>query len=186
MLYPERLKAIATLALAYQPRAFFKVPDFDQSRRFWYQWFQCTDGGAESVRQDPGGFARIQWDTWSPEGWFDGTEFAATAESFKSPDWSTITLNGYRSRWSSEEEIDHRYDSQQEKVSLTETISVPTLLIQGASDFCDAPSESYGLDRFFTSDYRRVVLDGIGHFPHRESPQKVAEIVNLFLKEHMQ
>jgi pimeloyl-ACP methyl ester carboxylesterase len=26
-----------------------KVPDFEQSKRFWYQWLQCIDGGAEAV-----------------------------------------------------------------------------------------------------------------------------------------
>src|SRR5258705_331652 len=43
-LFPERVMAIAALALAYQPRGKFSVPSFDQSRRFWYQWFMCTDG----------------------------------------------------------------------------------------------------------------------------------------------
>ena len=43
------------------------------------------------VRKDPVGFARIQWDTWSPPGWFDETEFAATSESFLDPDWVDIT-----------------------------------------------------------------------------------------------
>jgi len=70
-LYPQRLFALAALSLAYQSGGVFKIPDFEQSRRFWYQWFQCIDEGAEAVRRDPVGFARIQWDTWSPPGWFD-------------------------------------------------------------------------------------------------------------------
>ena len=48
------------------------------------------DGGLEKVREDPIAFARIQWDTWSPPGWFDDTEFAATPESFRNPDWVAI------------------------------------------------------------------------------------------------
>jgi pimeloyl-ACP methyl ester carboxylesterase len=95
-LFPERVTAIAALALAYQPRGQFSVPSFDQSRRFWYQWFMCTDTGAEAVRKDPIGFARIQWETWSPSGWFDDAEFDLTAESFSSPDWVEISLNAYR------------------------------------------------------------------------------------------
>jgi pimeloyl-ACP methyl ester carboxylesterase len=185
-LFPEKLKSIAALALGYQPRGVFKVPAFEQSKRFWYQWFQCTDGGADAVRHDPAGFARIQWDTWSPKGWFDDTEFTATAESFKSSDWSDITLNGYRRRWLPEEVTDSRYDSQQQYVSQTESVSVPTLMIQGASDFCDAPNESEGLDSYFTAEYRRIVLEGVGHFPHREAPSKVAETVNHFLREYVE
>ena len=36
----------------------------------------------EAPQKDPVGFARIQWDTWSPPGWFDEDEFAATAAGF--------------------------------------------------------------------------------------------------------
>jgi hypothetical protein len=53
-------------------------------RRFWYQWFMTLDEGAGAVRADPKGFARIQWDTWSPSGWFDEIEFETTAKSFES------------------------------------------------------------------------------------------------------
>lgn len=183
-LFPERLTAIAALSVGYQPRGIFKLPDFAQSRRFWYQWFQCIDKGAEAVRKDPVGFARIQWDTWSPPGWFDEAEFLATAESFRGPDWAAITLNAYRSRWLSEEDNDQRYNSLQEKVSNTERLSIPTLMIQGQSDFCDAPTESEGLEKFFTRDYRRILIDEVGHFPHREAPAPVAAEVARFFREH--
>jgi pimeloyl-ACP methyl ester carboxylesterase len=36
-LFPERLSALAALSLGYQPRGIFKVRDFEQSKRFWYQ-----------------------------------------------------------------------------------------------------------------------------------------------------
>jgi pimeloyl-ACP methyl ester carboxylesterase len=183
-LFPERLTAIATLALGYQPRGVFSLPDFEQSRRFWYQWFQCLDEGVQAVRRDPVGFARIQWNTWSPQGWFDEAEFVATAESFKGPDWAAITLNAYRSRWVPGEAVDHRYDGLQQKLSQTEYLAIPTLMIQGASDFCDAPKQSEGLDRFFTRGYTRLLIDGVGHFPHREAPALVAGAVNRFLRDH--
>lgn len=44
---------------------------------------------ADPLRLDH--LARIQWDTWSPPGWFDEAEFAATAESFTKPDWLPVT-----------------------------------------------------------------------------------------------
>jgi pimeloyl-ACP methyl ester carboxylesterase len=183
-LSPERVTSIAALALGYQPRGVFSLPDFEQSRRFWYQWFQCLDGGVQAVRRDPVGFARIQWNTWSPPGWFDEAEFIATAESFKDPDWAAITLNAYRSRWVAGEAVDHRYDELQQKLKETEYLTTPTLMIQGASDFCDAPKQSEGLDRFFTRGYRRLLIDGVGHFPHREAPALVADAVNRFLREN--
>jgi pimeloyl-ACP methyl ester carboxylesterase len=176
-LFPDRVRAIAALALAYQPRGTFRVPSFDQSKRFWYQWFMCTEGGAEAVRTDPIGFARLQWETWSPPGWFDDAEFTRTAASFSGPDWAAVTLNAYRARWRQGEAWDSRYDALQRRLGEVEYLSTPTLMIQGLSDFCDPPGESEGLERFFTGGYRRVVLENVGHFPHREAPELVAQAV---------
>ena len=59
--------------------------------------WQGTDGYYQNWY--PIGFARVQWDTWSPPGWFDDEEFDATARSFENPDWLPITLHAYRSRF---------------------------------------------------------------------------------------
>src|SRR5215470_2304817 len=176
-LFPERLTAIAALALGYQPRGIFKVPDFHQSKRFWYQWFQCIDGGVDAIYKDPVGFARIQWETWSPAGWYSEEEFLATAQSFSHPDWITTTLNGYRSRWLPNEPGDPFFDGIQRRLSESDLVSVPTLMIQGGSDFCDSPEESEGQEVYFTDGYRRVLIYGADHFVHREAPQEVAEVI---------
>ena len=176
-LFPERITAVTGLALAFQPRGLFAVPSFGQSSRFWYQWFLCVDGGLAKVEADPVGFARIQWDAWSPEGWFDEAEFARTAESFLNPDWIAITANAYRSRWLEGEAWDSRYDALQRRLGEVDVLATPTLMIQGGADRCDAASESEGLDEHFAGGYRRLVLDGVGHFPHREAPNDVADTI---------
>jgi pimeloyl-ACP methyl ester carboxylesterase len=176
-LFPQRITGVAALSVAYQPRGIFTVPSFEQARRFWYQWLMCADGGAAKIDADPVGFARMQWETWSPPGWFDAAEFATTAESLSGPDWVRITLNAYRSRWRDGEAWDSRYDQLQKRLSETEVLSTPTLMIQGMSDFCDAPSESEGQERYFPGGYQRTLLEGVGHFPHREAPEAVASAV---------
>jgi pimeloyl-ACP methyl ester carboxylesterase len=181
-LFPERITRIVGIALAYQPRGTFTLPPFSQARRFWYQWFMMLDAGAEAMRADPAGFARIQWDTWSPPGWFDDTEFATTAKSFANPDWAGITLHAYRGRWRPEAS-DSRYEVLQSRLSETETISTPTLMIQGGMDACDEPSSSEGFDAYFTGGYRRIVLANVGHFPPREAPDAVADAVIAHLSE---
>jgi pimeloyl-ACP methyl ester carboxylesterase len=175
-LFPDRVTRIVAIALAFQPRGAFEVPPFSQARRFWYQWFMTLDQGADAVRADPVGFARIQWETWSPPGWFDETEFRATAQAFANPDWPEITLNAYRSRWRSES-FDPRYDALQQRLMQIENLTTPTLMIQGGSDFCDEPASSEGQERFFSAGYRRLLLDGVGHFPAREAPEEVSQAV---------
>jgi pimeloyl-ACP methyl ester carboxylesterase len=115
--------------------------------------------GVEAIRHDPVGFARIQWDTWSPPGWFDDDEFEATALSFTNPDWIAITLNAYRARFLPDEARDTRYDQQRRRLS-------------------------EGLERWFTGEYHRVVLDGVGHFPHREAAESVVQRVHQHLHGH--
>src|SRR5438034_11786587 len=108
---------------------------------------------------------------------FTAIEFAKAAESFSNPDWALITRNAYRSRWREGEAWDSRYDPLQRKLHEVEAISTPTLMIQGASDYCDPPSLSEGLERHFRGGYERVLLDAVGHFPHREAPAAVATAI---------
>src|SRR6202522_526570 len=182
-LFPERISSISALALAYQPRAKFHLGSFVQSKHFWYQFFQCTDAGADAVRRDPIGFARIQWETWSPEGWFKEKDFVAASEAFRNPDWAEITLNAYRSRYLPGEVVDHRYDELQKKLQNTVQIKTPALMIQGASDYCDLPSASEGQERYFPNGYTRILLSGVGHFPLREAPDKVGLAVLQLLSQ---
>lgn len=173
-LFPSRVGKIAAMALAFQPRGEFPIPSFPQSRLFWYQWFMCTDGGAAAVRRDPVGFTKMQWDTWSPAGWYKEEEFLRTAESFGNPDWVAITLSGYRSRFLPEK-VDHRYDELQRRISSMAQLKTPTLVINGGSDGCDDPSSFEEMDHSFTGGYQLLTLDGTGHFPPREGPNVVAE-----------
>jgi pimeloyl-ACP methyl ester carboxylesterase len=139
---PERVTAMAALALPYQPRGVFAMPAFEQARAFWYQWLLYIDAGAHAVAADPIGFARIQWDTWSQPGWFDEHEFRATAGSFANPDWVAVTLNAYRSRFLSDEPRDPRYEPLARRLAEVEHIATPTLMIQGADDRCDESTGS--------------------------------------------
>jgi pimeloyl-ACP methyl ester carboxylesterase len=181
-LAPERLGSLCTMALAFQPRFEFRTPSYEQSRRFWYQFFMCSDKGTNRVIEDPVGFSRFQWETWSPPGWFTEEEFKAAARAWENPDYPAITLNNYRSRWLKDELRDPRYNEVQAKLSKSERIRVPTLMIQGESDFCDPPSESEGLEGHFTEGYERVVVAEVGHFPHREAPATIAEAIVRWLQ----
>lgn len=173
-LFPSRVDGIAAMALPFQPRGEFPVPSFPQARLFWYQWFMCTDGGAAAVRRDPVGFSRIQWDTWSPDGWYEEEEFMKTAESFTNPDWAAVTLNGYRSR-SLPEKADPRYDELQRRMKEIAHLKRPALVINGGRDHCDAPEAFEEMEHRFTAGYELLTVDTVGHFIPREAPDPVGK-----------
>jgi pimeloyl-ACP methyl ester carboxylesterase len=129
-LVPERIETVTAVSLGYSPRGSFPVPPFDQSRACWYQWFLSVDRGLESFAKDPKGFAGIQWETWSPRGWFDDSTFESVARSFENPDWISITASSYRGRWRDEPRHVH-YDILHEKIA---TLNVATLMVQGSAD----------------------------------------------------
>ncbi len=94
------------------------------------------------MRKDPIGSARIQWETWSPTGWFSDIDFFEESKRFAHPDWSEVTLNAYRSRYLPDEVSDVRYAIAQAALENVESTIVPTLMIQGAADRCDMPASS--------------------------------------------
>ena len=87
-----------------------------------------------------------------------------------------ITLHGYRSRYV-QEVCDARYDGLQDRLRTIDRVDVPTLMVQGAADACDPPELSEGQETYFAAGCTRIVLDGVGHFPPREAPEKTAAAI---------
>jgi pimeloyl-ACP methyl ester carboxylesterase len=65
-----------------------------------------------------------------------------------------------------------------------EKVAIPTLMIQGIADSCDPPSESDGKEIHFNAGYERLLLEGVGHFPHREAPDAVSAAILRHLQRH--
>jgi pimeloyl-ACP methyl ester carboxylesterase len=177
---PDRVTRTAALSVAWQP-AGLSTPDFEQARHYWYQWFMATKRGAQAVRKNGKAFARDQWENWSPKGWFRDEDFETTAKSFENPDWPDITLHSYRVRWG-EADPDPHYAGLEAQVLAAKTIAVPALMIQGGADNCTLPRTTEDKDAYFSAGYHRHVLPGVGHFPTREAPQAVNDLLLGFLK----
>src|SRR5262245_28740676 len=92
---PERVTRIAALSVGGDPGD-LATAGLEQASRYWYQWFMGTRRGADVVQRRGKEFARHQWETWSPPGWFDDAAFETTAASFENPDWPAVTLHSYR------------------------------------------------------------------------------------------
>jgi pimeloyl-ACP methyl ester carboxylesterase len=174
---PDRLDGIAALSLGYAPQGVFKVPPFEQSRTWWYQWFMAVDLGRDEVAEDPVGFTRLLWDTWAPPNWYEPTEFAEAARSFANPDWLAITFHSYRSRWRPDEAKDPRYDGLRQRVHDVRVLTPPALVIQGLADGTVLPASTEDKEPLFGGRYRRIALPHVGHFPMREAPDLVAAAV---------
>ena len=138
-----------------------------------------TPLGERSLRDDRRAFARRMWDVWSPPGWFDDAEFAATADAFDNPDWVDIVLHCYTHRWGLAEG-DPAYAQDDAALQPLPVLADPMLVIHGAADAVNPPNTSAGKEAWFTGSYRRVLFYGVGHFPQREAPRRFIDEILKF------
>ena len=169
--WPDRVERMALLSSL--PRmGGLKTPTFREAQRYWYHWFMATKLRPEAIAADPCGFARIQWENWSPDGWFDEATFGAVARSFDNPEWVTIALHSYRVRWG-EAEPDPRSAWLEERIKEMRSLSLPIIYFLGAEDGVNPPELSENLHEKFTGPFDRILLQNVGHFPQREAPETV-------------
>ena len=174
-LFPQRLKSLVAISVPFEPGK-ATPPKYPQARAFWYQWLLCTSPGETKFREDPGAFGRAQWDVWSPAGWYTEEDLTETEKSWKGKDFQDVVLHSYRSRWG-HANLDPAYARHQTRFESTQRLDTTTLLIHGLADHCLLAETTDGAERFFTAGYRRLLLEGVGHFPQRENPEATAAAI---------
>jgi pimeloyl-ACP methyl ester carboxylesterase len=179
-LFPERIRSLVAISVPFEPGK-ASPPKLAQARAFWYQWFLCTRPGEKKFREDTITYCKAQWDSWSPAGWYEQSDFDGAAESWQGEDFEDVVLHSYRSRWG-HADMDPRYAMLQSRYEGTKILDAPTLLIHGTQDYCVLVGSTDGAERNFSSPYQRVLLDHVGHFPQRENPEETAENILEHLK----
>jgi pimeloyl-ACP methyl ester carboxylesterase len=179
-LRPDRITHCVALSVGWGTNDPKQHLSLKQVQNYWYHWCMALDRGAALVREDRRNFTRYIWNIWNPRWPISDEEFAATASSFDNPDWAEVVLHSYRVRWGLAPPY-AEYAAVEARLAADPTIRVPTLVLHGGGDPCNDPSTSENKERFFASRYERMVLDGVGHFPQRESPQAVASAIVRFI-----
>lgn len=153
----------------------------EQTQLYWYHWFMATERGQRTVRAEGKAFAQRMWDTWAPTGWYLPDEFEQTAMAFNTPDWAEVTLHSYQHRWG-HAAPDAYYAQDEKALHPAPVLDVATLMLHGAVDGVSLPATSSNKEKFFSGRYERYLLAGVGHFPQREAPAKVAQAILNFLR----
>lgn len=179
-LAPKRVTHCVALSVGWGTNDPDQVLSLNQAQNYWYHWFMALPRGEALVRNERRAFTRYIWKIWTPDHPLSDAEFDETAPSFDNPDWADIVLHSYRVRWGLAE-VDPMLEPLEAKLRADSTITVPTLVIHGGADPCNAPSTSEGREHLFSGIYLREILEGVGHFPQRETPKETAALIVPFL-----
>lgn len=177
-LHPERVEQLVSFTdyeIAWNGEGF---PPYEALHALWYQWVLLSDMGPALLQADRRGFCRYLWRVWSPTWDFSDEMFEGTATSFDNPDFVEVVLSADRHGRHEDAVSDPRYDELEARLASAPEITVPTTLLIGADDGIVQPDP--GDERWrthFTGEANRHLLEGVGHFPHRERPQAVIEAV---------
>jgi pimeloyl-ACP methyl ester carboxylesterase len=65
----------------------------------------------------------------------------------------------------------------EDQVKQTKTPRIPAIFFQGQEDGINPPKTSEKRSKKFSGPFERIVLPGVGHFPTREAPDHVADLL---------
>lgn len=173
-LAPERFTKLVTVAIPH-PRALkFDIATLIKARHFIT--FQQRQSSVKWMKRDNYAALNTIFKRWSPNWNFTDADIAPIRESLSQPGGVEASLGYYWSFWQ------NRANKDVQRLNRRKT-EIPTLGIFGDADGALTMS---ALDRTadaFLSDYEQVVLPAVGHFLHREVPEKFAELVLKFLQQ---
>jgi pimeloyl-ACP methyl ester carboxylesterase len=177
-LWPERCRGhvsvsgylIGNRAAGEQPL----LPEVE--RQWWYQFYFATERGRLGYERYTREFAKLIWQTASPQWKFDDATFERSAASFDNPDHVEIAIHNYR--WRLGVALgESEYDELEQRLATAPTIGVPTITLEGDANGAPHPEPSAYAGRFSGPYAHRTIEGGIGHNLPQEAPEAFAKAV---------
>jgi pimeloyl-ACP methyl ester carboxylesterase len=177
-LWPQRVKALVAVSgyLIGNQAAGKKPLPPKAELQWWYQFYFATERGQAGYAQNRHEFARLIWQTASPQWHFDDATFDRSAAALDNPDHVAITVSNYRWRLGTVQG-EPRYDDLEQRLTQAPAITVPTITLEGDANGAPHPAaQDYATH--FTGKYAfRLVTGGVGHNLPQEAPQAFAHAI---------
>jgi pimeloyl-ACP methyl ester carboxylesterase len=177
-LWPERCKAMVSVSgyLIGSPEANKMPLPPTAEHEWWYQYYFATErgrAGYDTYRHD---FAKLIWQTASPQWNFDDATFDRSAAAFDNPDHVSIVIHNYRWRLGLAAG-DPDYDDLERRLAEGPVIAVPTITLEGDANGAPHPDASSYAKKFTGNYAHRIVTGGIGHNLPQEAPQAFTDAI---------
>jgi pimeloyl-ACP methyl ester carboxylesterase len=176
-LWPERVRGLVSCGRGYNIQDLAKgeaplAPE--QEYRLWYQHYFRTQRGRDGLAANRGALCGLLWRLWSPSWEFSDAVFEQTAGAFDNPDFLDVVIHSYRHRFGGVAG-DPAYDPIEALLAGQPAIGVPAIVLLGADDGVEPPTEYDIAAPHFTGRYARRIVPGAGHNFPQEAPTVFAE-----------
>ena len=177
-LWPERCKGLVSVSgylIGNQASGEVPLPPAAELQ-WWYQYYFATERGRAGYDKNRRDFARLIWQTASPQWRFDDATFERSATALDNPDHVDIVIHNYRWRLGLAEG-EPQYDALEKRLAEAPAISVPTSTLEGDANGAPHPEPAVYAKKFTGRYAHRTLAGGIGHNLPQEAPKAFAEAV---------
>jgi pimeloyl-ACP methyl ester carboxylesterase len=177
-LWPSRCKAMVSVSgYLIGSQAADKAPLPPSAElTWWYQFYFATERGRTGYGKYRRKFAKLIWQTASPQWKFDSATFDRSAASFDNLDHAAIVIHNYRWRLGLADG-EERYDDLEKQLADSPDVTVPTITLEGDANGAPHPDPSAYQAKFTGKYAHRTITGGIGHNLPQEAPQAFAKAV---------
>jgi pimeloyl-ACP methyl ester carboxylesterase len=177
-LWPQRVKGLVSVSgylIGSQEAGKQPLPP-SAEQQWWYQFYFATERGQAGYDRNRHDFAKLIWQTASPQWRFDNPTFDRSAASLENPDHVAITIHNYRWRLGLAAG-ETTYAGLESRLAQFPAITVPTITMEGDANGAPHP-EPAAYARRFTGKYKHErISGGIGHNLPQEAPRAFADAV---------
>ncbi len=177
-LWPDRCKAMVSVSgylIGNQEVNKAPLPP-SAELSWWYQFYFATERGRAGYEKYRNEFAKLIWQTASPEWDFDDETFQRSARSFENPDHVEIVIHNYRWRLGLADG-ERRLDDLERRLATGPVITVPTITLEGDANGAPHPDPGAYASKFAGKYEHRSVGGGVGHNLPQEAPQGFVDAI---------
>jgi len=177
-LWPERCKAMVSVSgyLIGSQELNQKPLSPKAELSWWYQFYFATERGRLGYEANRKDFAKLIWQTASPEWKFTNTVFEESAVELDNPDHVAIVIHNYRWRLGLAEG-EAQYDKYEKTLATFPAITVPSITLEGDANGAPHGNPDNYAAKFKGKHVHYNLKGGIGHNLPQEAPKAFADAI---------
>jgi len=177
-LWPERCKAMVSVSgyLIGSQELNQKPLSPKAELSWWYQFYFATERGRLGYEANRKDFAKLIWQTASPEWKFTDAVFEKSGVELDNPDHVAIVIHNYRWRLGLAEG-EAQYDKYEKILATFPAITVPSVTLEGDANGAPHGNPDHYAAKFKGKYVHYNLSGGIGHNLPQEAPKAFADAI---------